>query len=294
MAIRSIRRRVMHQISGLPRTWRASRASPASSRRVALAGLCLVASLTCADRAVAATSGKPVIRGLTFAGTNVDLAIKISGTGFGTAPDGVPCANCTTPYLLITDGRGYGCQIFNIKSWTDTRITFDGFQGNPGDTVLLLVRNPQTKRLGASANSSIPKTIGLAPPKITSVAFSGGVGPNLEMTIVGSGFGTSPLAVPFNGDLPFFSFIDKPFAANQWQAGYGLDTITLKYGLWSDNRIIIVGFGGSYGARHTKVTLNDPVEIAVATSGTCGLNVNVAYPQLGPSSIGAIWGGLLR
>ena len=291
MAIRSICRQFVRHVSGLLRVCRPPRVLRVSS---AFAALYTAALLICGPFAAAAGPAEPVIQAVSFTGPNVDLAVDISGTGFGAAPDGVPCSNCTTPYLDISDGRGYGCQIFNIKSWNDSRIVFDGFQGNPGDYVLLLVTNPQTHLVGVSDKPTIPKTIELAPPKITSVTFAGSIGPDLEMTVVGSGFGAAPPAVPFNGDLAFFSFVDRPFAANQWQAGYSLDTTTLKYGFWSDNRIVVVGFGGSYGAKTVKVRLDDPVEIAVAKSAACGLNVNAVNAALGPTSIGAVWGGLLR
>jgi hypothetical protein len=253
----------------------------------------MVAALTYSCFALAASPANPTIGGVTFTGKNVDLAVRISGKGFGAAPAGVPCTKCTTPYLNITDGQGYGCQIFNIKSWTDTGISFTGFQGNPGDSVLILVTNPQTKLAAASGKTSIPSTIGLSPPTIKSVSFAGNIGSNLEITVVGSGFGAQPPKVPFIGDLPFFSFIDTPFTSRQWQAGYDQDAISLKYGLWTDNMIVMVGFGGSYGAEGVKVSPNDPVAIAVANSATCGLNMNAINTALGPTSIGAVWGGHL-
>jgi hypothetical protein len=268
-----------------------------SSRRIAFASVCVVASLTSAQLAVAAGTANPVIRGVTFTGRNVDLTVKISGAGFGTAPKGVPCTNCTTRYLHITDGRGYGCQMFNIKSWTDTGITFDGFQGNPGDSVLVLVKNPDDNLVGIRGEINIPETITLATPKIKSVSFFGGAGPDLEMTIVGSGFGASPPGLPLNGDLPFFVFVGRPFAAAEWHAGYGkgkiADAVTLTYGTWSNNRILILGFGNAYGMNNWKVGRGDLVEIAAANSNSCGLGMNLVTPALGPTFLGAVWIGRL-
>jgi hypothetical protein len=260
----------------------------------ALSSLCMMASLTYSCFALASSPANPTISGVIFTGKNIDLAVTISGTGFGTAPKGVPCTKCTTPYLKITDGRGYGCQIFNVKSWTDTGIAFTGFQGNPGDSVLILVKNPQTNLVGIRGQINIPAAITLASPAIKTVVFSGEIGRHLEMTIMGSGFGASPSGLPFNGNLAnLFSFIDKPFMPGEWQAGYGIDAVTLTYGSWSNDRIVILGFVGSYGTSYWKVDPNDPVEIAVANSGTCGLGVNAIDQSLGPTFIGAVWLGHL-
>ncbi len=283
-------RMILRLISGLRHARRGSHIFRVSWRGAAGAGLCTMIALSCSNLALAAN---PTISGITFTGTNADLHVAVSGTGFGIFPSGVPCDACTTPYLKITDGRGYGCQSYNITSWTDKEIVFNHFQGNPGDSVLLVVTNPQNHLVGISGQTSIPKTIALAPPIIKSVSFAGGIGPNMQMTIVGSGFGASPPGFPFAGDLPFFIFGDKPFSATQWFAGYEGNSVTLKYGVWLDNRILILGFGGTYGVKNLRVSPNDPVEIAVANSGTCGLNINVVSSALGPTSIGAVWGGHL-
>jgi hypothetical protein len=291
VAICSIYWQVLRVIGGRRQARRASRIFRVSCRGAAVAGLHLMAALAGANLALAQS---PTISEVTITGTNAHLAVAIGGTGFGTFPTALPCMNCTTPYLNITDGRGYGCQLFNITTWTETAIAFSGFQGNPGDNVLVLVTNPQNSLVGGE-QTSVPKSIVLATPTIKSVSFSPPIGENLEMTIIGAGFGAmAPPGVPGTGDLPFFSFVDKPFdQKGEWQAGYGEDMITLKYGLWSPNRIVIVGFGGTYGTNGAKVHPNDPVEIAVANSGTCGLNVNTVNVALGPTSIGAVWGGHL-
>jgi hypothetical protein len=290
VTISSIYRRILSLISDLGHAQRGSHIFRVSWRSAAGAGLCTMIALSCSNLALAAN---PTISLVTFTGTNADLHVVVSGTGFGTFPPGVPCKECTTPYLEITDGRGYGCQLYNIRSWTDTEIVFNRFQGNPGDSVLVLVTNPQNHRVGISGRTSIPKTIALAPPIIKSVSFAGRIGPNLQMTIVGSGFGASPPGFPFIGDLPFFIFGDKPFSATEWFAGYESNSVTLKYAAWLDDRIVIVGFGGTYGVNTLRVSPNDPVEIAVANSGTCGLNINEVNSALGPTSIGAVWGGHL-
>jgi hypothetical protein len=63
--------------------------------------------------------------------------------------------------------------------------------------------------------------------------------------------------------------------------------------LWTPNRILIAGFGGSYGKHGWTVKPHDPVEIAVSYTGTCGLNMNVINGAVAPGAVAAVWGGLL-
>jgi len=240
-----------------------------------------------------ALAESPAITSVTFTGANVDLQVIASGRGFGSAPPGVPCTKCGTPDLKVVDGRGDLCQLFNIISWSDKQVVFSGLHGAPGDAVLVFVTNPQNHLLGISKGVHIPNTIRLASPTIKSVSFSGGIGRNLRMEIAGSGFGSSPPNLPFTGDLPFFAFVDRPFEATGWVAGYTQvrirDTVTLKYG--SPTKIIIQGFGGSYGQNVFRISPGDSVEIFVANTDTCGLSMILL--NMGPASIAALWGGHL-
>jgi hypothetical protein len=255
-------------------------------------GLCAMALLTFSNFALAAF---PAITSVTFTGANVDLHVVISGTGFGSAPPGVPCTKCGAPYLKVVDGRGDLCQLFNVISWRDGQVVFSGLLGAPGDPVLVFLTNPQNNLLTISSTVHIPNTITLASPIIKSVSFSGSIGRSLQMTIAGSGFGTSPPNLPFVGNLPFFAFVDRPFEATEWVAGYtqGIfrDSVTLKFGFWSPTKIKILGFGGSYGQHGFKISPGDPVEIFVANTDTCGLSMNLF--NMGPATIAALRGGFL-
>jgi hypothetical protein len=288
VAIGSIHRRIRCLIGGLGYAGQGSRICRVGIWGAALAGLYMLASLASANLALA---GDPRIDTVIFTGTNADLAVAISGKGFGTLPG---CKKCAPPYLKITDGRGYGCQEFNIASWTDTAILFNGFQGNPGDNVLVIVTNPQNHLVAIKGKIIIPRTIAFAPPKIDSVSFRGAVGRDLKMTINGAGFGDSPhgFTFPFDGNLRFFSFVDTPFTFG-WGAGNVVDAVTLKYESWSHNKIEIHGFGDLYGFNGWEVSRNDPVEVFVANSDTCGLAVNAKENALGATSIAAVWVGHL-
>jgi hypothetical protein len=292
MGIDPIYPQILRLIHALQPENRRLRNFPSSWRGAVRIGLGAIALLTFSNISLAAI---PVITSVSFTGTNVDLQVVASGRGFGSAPPGVPCTKCGTPYLKVVDGRGDLCQLFNIISWSDTKVMFSGVHGAPGDGVLVFVTNPQNHLLGISKGVHIPNTITLASPTIKSVFFSGDIGRNLKMTISGFGFGASPPNLPFTGDLPFFAFVDRPFEATGWVAGYTQgrirDTVTLKYGFWSPTKIIIQGFEGSYGQSVFKISPGDSVEIFVVNTDTCGLSMNLL--NMGPASIAALWGGHL-
>lgn len=262
--------------------------------RCRLCGISMVMLLTWAGIAVA---GDATITNVTFAGTNADLTMVISGSGFGIAPSDVPCMSCTTRYLNITGH--IGCkESYDIKTWTNTRITLNGLESSPGSNILITVTNPQNKTVGVFAKA-VPKSIELISPKIDSVAFAES-GKNLRMTITGHGFGGAPASGLGELNLPFFVFIDLPFDSTQWEAGYANcvvgDAVTLNYESWSDTQIAVAGFGASYGkgsrkSRKWTVMPGDVVAIGVANSATSGLNFD--YDVNSPVGTGTVWGGQL-
>jgi hypothetical protein len=274
--------------------------------RFALSGLSIGILLSWATIGFAAGS---TITLISFEGTNTDLVMTISGSGFGTPPNGVtvPCQSCGTPYIHI----GRSCSSFyTIAAWTQNRIILGNLQGNPGDSLLVSVENPQNKSIGL-LGTVIPESITFASPKITSVTFRGS-GASLKMTVTGSGFGNTPASLPGEQDLPFFSFIDLPFGPRTWQAGYGSpdfadDAVTLNYLSWSDQKIVISGFGGDYGngpSKNRKYTVasKDRVAIQVANAQSCGLGIAfVPFSYVVPNTPGfypsfptaAVWGGYL-
>lgn len=270
---------------------------PRSHRwRGTLCGVALVLLLGWGNIASAAGSK---ITNITFTGTNAGLTIVISGSGFGSSPPGVPCKSCKTPYLQIT-GR-IGCtDLYNIVSWKDDFITLNGLQANPGSNILVTVENPQNKTVGVFAKA-VPKSIAIVSPTINSVAF-GGSGETLRMTVTGTGFGATPPSLPAQTNLPFFVFIDRPFAPATWEAGYANcgfgDAVALNYVSWSDTKISIDGFGRSYGrgprgSRKWTVASGDVVAIAAANSSTKGMALSYDLHFDNPVGNGTVWGGQL-
>lgn len=102
------------------------------------------------------------------------------------------------------------------------------------------------------------------PPQITSVSAIGAT-PAQEITIIGTGFGSSS---PCDGDTSFFRVHDSW----GWNAGFnqrgrgcqstaGGDQVTVKIAQWSDSKIVLEGFGGLYGAAFWKLRVGDQVSI---------------------------------
>ena len=109
----------------------------------------------------------PSIQQVTMTGNGATLTMNISGTGFGTLPFGAP----TVPYIAVQD-RTQGWQAgnslnsdevgLNLASWTDSAVTFNGFnfkRGNlvmkPGDLMNVWVCNPSSGQCGGSFTSLI-------------------------------------------------------------------------------------------------------------------------------------------
>jgi hypothetical protein len=265
-----------------------------------LSVLSITALLSLDDIAIAA--GAKIAR-VAFQGTNAALKLTISGSGFGLAPPGVPCTSCSTPFIQM--GGRIGCfDSYNIVFWSQETIILSGVQANPDNTILVAITNPQDKTVG-TLSVVTPRTIGLSSPKIRSVTFAGSR-KNLNMAIVGSGFGTAPPGVPGEFSFAFFSFIDLPLDSSQWQAGYAgcgtSDAVALDYALWSNTKILISGFGREYGrgprTQHNKwiVTPGDLVAIAVANSGKNGLKIGYSSNPTAfgsPLGTGAVWVGQL-
>ena len=101
----------------------------------------------------------PKITGVAFSGSGKSLAITIKGTGFGSAPAGIP-GTVDVPYFDFLDwvvkkpgqfnqpwGAGGNPQGFtdtvtaNYVSWSDTQIVIHGFGGAYGTNGLIAEKN---------------------------------------------------------------------------------------------------------------------------------------------------------
>jgi len=244
-----------------------------------------------------AASGNPVITGVSFSGSPGNYTLTVNGSGFGSFPGSLPFYGDSS-YFRMADAAqlGHGewgysgdANGLTYQSWADNQIQVSGFGGQPGDAIAIALWSP-TSGAGATWAGNVPGSSGV--PQITSVNFSG-TGQNLQIDIHGSGFGSAPVAMPYTGDLNQFSLGDfqthcgggsSQFEAGSLRWGNGSpDLLTLTYQSWSDNEIVINGFGAAYGQGCYTVQNGDPMIITLWNSGDTG--------QTGPQTA---WGGFIN
>jgi hypothetical protein len=126
-------------------------------------------------------SGTPQITSVVMSGVGKNLHITIYGTGFGTAPTGVPClGGCVTGFLRFGDyayhsftgecgvcfeaGNTGNTITMKYSSWNNTKIVLTGFAGtygsmpvNHGDPVAIDVwSNTGTGLLATAWSGTVP------------------------------------------------------------------------------------------------------------------------------------------
>ena len=112
--------------------------------------------------------------------------------------------------------------------------------------------------------------------KITSVTFLGSLD-NYTLTINGTGFGSLPGSVPFNGVTPYFRLFEvAQLGAGEW--GYPGDANPLGYQSWTDTQIQISGLAAKPGDA-VQIWASNPT---TGSSATWGGNVpgEVGNPQI--------------
>ena len=234
----------------------------------------------------------PHIANVVFTGSSGNYTLTVSGVGFGSL-EGLPFTGDTTNLSLVDFTQlghaewGYSgdYNILTYQSWSDNQVQISGFGGQPGDAITIAIWNPVT---GAAATWGGNVPGGSGAPQISSVTFAGS-GTNLQIYINGSGFGSTPAGLPFTGDLNQFIFQDHftHSGAGDFEAGgniWGIrsDFVTLQYQSWSDNQIVISGFGGSYGQGNNVLQNGDPFTIVVWNAS--------ATSDAGPQTA---WGGFV-
>ena len=249
------------------------------------------------DAKQSSSQSNPIISEVNFQNNSGTYTISISGSNFGVL-GGLPY-NGDTSYFRIADAAqlGYGEWGYNgdsktllYQSWNDTNIVVSGFIGNPGDAVTIALWNPQTS-LGVTWGGNIP-TPPSSYPIISSIQFTGS-GQNLRITINGNNFGSSPVLMPYSGDLNYLQFIDFRAHSNGgsslfsagfkgWNVG-SPDSVTLNFSSWTNKQIIISGFGGTYGQNGAVAQTGDPISIIIWSTNDNGYT----GPQTG-------WGGFIN
>jgi hypothetical protein len=122
-----------------------------------------------------------------------------------------------------------------------------------------------TSTLSPTSTSTEAPTNKTSTPIITSLSK---IVANKDQTIIIQGQGFGSLA-PYNGDSSYIKIYD---VTAQWGAGYTgpgeSDAVTLNITEWSDTKIMISGFTGSYGGSWS-LHIGDQLQIQVwnASSG---------------------------
>ena len=84
------------------------------------------------------------------------------------------------------------------------------------------------------------------------------------IAVHGVGFGESPVAMPFTGNLDDFSItvVNRPPGCDHdrtygWEAGHGGNLVTVDFASWGDNLITTSGFAGLYGGGYQTVGVGE-------------------------------------
>ncbi len=233
----------------------------------------------------------PNISSVQFASTGSGgYKVTVNGSGFGSPATSAGYVG-DSPYFRIADAAqlGFGewgysgdANVLTYQSWTDNQIVVTGFGGSAGDAITLALWNKDTG-LGAAWGGNVTP-VSAATPQITGVVFSG-YGQGTTITVTGTGFGNSPFSSPFTGDVNNFDFTDfrshSTHGSSLFEAGGSLwgirpaDTVTLDYQSWSNEKIVISGFGGTYGQGTATLQPGDPVVISLWNS----TDTSVTGPQ---------------
>jgi hypothetical protein len=243
-----------------------------------------------ASPAGAVSSARPLISSVAFSGAPGDYTVVVRGHKLGGPTVALPYVGDVTNFRIGDDAQpgqewGYAGDVHPLQYlvWTPSKVEVSGLVAAPGDALVVGVWNAVTGR-GATWGGNVPPVV-TASPTITALGFSSlGTPVDLRIVVKGTGFGAPPRPMPFIGDLDTFSFWDGRShcgASTAFSAGgdyFGVapaDTVTLRYESWSDTKIVISGFRGSYGSGCSKLETGDPVAVSVWNTG----DTSVTGPQ---------------
>lgn len=239
----------------------------------------------------AAGGGRPLISSVTISGTSGDYSVVVRGHGLGGPTVPLPFLGDVSNFRIGDDAQpgqgewGYTGDSHPLQytKWTPSEVEVGGLGAHPGDALVVALWNGVTAR-GVTWGGNVPPVTS-STPTIKSVGFSSlGTPVDLRIVVKGKGFGPAPVALPFVGDLDSFSFWDgrahcgssAAFTAGGEYFGQApADAVTLRYESWSDTKIVIGGFRGSYGTGCAKVDTGDPVAVSVWNSA----DASAAGPQ---------------
>jgi hypothetical protein len=130
------------------------------------------------------------------------------------------------------------------------------------------VQTHETDKIGILGPTANPPITESQKPSISTVLVSAVPGPNLAMSIFGSGFGATD---PFIGTKSFLKISDL---TGKWEAGHSGDGVNVGVSKWTDKEIVITNFSGfdynELGTGHNTFNSFDKVEVDVQNAGNPG------------------------
>ncbi len=231
----------------------------------------------------ACTGCRPLIHSVSVSGSRGDYTVIVKGHGFGGPTVALPFSGDVSNFRIGDDAQlgqgewGYtgDDHTLHYLVWTSSEVEVGGLGASAGDALVIALWNAITGR-GVTWGGNVPPVTS-GTPTISSVGFSSlGTPADLRIVVKGEGFGPAPTALPYSGDLNSFSFWDgrahcgssAAFTAGGKYFGDAPgDAVTLRYQSWTDTKIVVNGFTGSYGTGCGKVKTGDPVAVSVWNTG---------------------------
>lgn len=154
---------------------------------------------------------------------------------------------------------------------TAIKIAGSGFViGGVGNGGQIFLVGGQITTISSSSTGILAPTSSSSsqPPNISTVLVSAVPGPNLAMSIFGSGFGTT---TSFVGTKSFLKIKDL---TGKWEAGHSGDGVNVNVTKWTDSEIVISNFSGfdfnELGTGNNSFKSFDQVEVDVQNAGNPG------------------------
>lgn len=279
----------------------------------------------------------PVVNAMTSVSAESNQTISITGAGFGTSPGVMSTfdspyvntvAHTARPWIDITDfrpsvGAVWSAGVYpdavgiRLLSWNSTQITLGGFTPNlwggpevPGAYTIHVGDQIRFSVYGSNASGARHvQAIAISPPSGTFPEIQS-FGPiraqsNQSVSIVGSGFGSSPILVKtgtlgdfsdteFNASSPALNIIDLTnHGPHSWSAGFGMAGVGIGITTWRPSAINLSGFSLSLGLDFNasgtfNISVGDSIEIVVYgpnLSGAAYVLTSVLPPSAGVPSI---------
>lgn len=222
---------------------------------------------------------RPLIHSVAISGASGNYTIMVRGHGFGGPTVTVPFSGTVSNFRIGDNAQlgqgewGYTGDAHALRYlvWTPTEVEVSGLGASAGDAIVIALWNSVTGK-GVTWAENVPP-VASGTPTISFVGFSSlGTPVDLRIVVKGTNFGPAPTRLPMIGDLNSFYLWDgrahcgssSAFTAGgKYFGDAAADVVTLRYQSWTDTKIVIDGFRGSYGTGCAEIRTGDPVAVSV-------------------------------